>query len=89
MHMLVYLNGKEKRGEVLAEEEKASKMCDGAIRDMGFRYAMSGEKMVTEMDRWMDMCVEEVEKLKVKDKDEEREVKRMFWGDFPAQSKNT
>ena len=35
------------------------------------------------------MCVEEVEKLKVKDKEEERGGERMFWDDFPAQSENT
>lgn len=87
MHNALYLHEKEKRGAVFTEAEKASKVCVDPVRDMGFKYAMADEKMVTKMARWMVMCVEEVEKLMAKGNKEGGGVKRMFWGDFPDKSK--
>lgn len=84
--MLCTFTGRRKRGDVFTEEGVASKVCDDRIRDMGIRYAMASAKLVAEMAKWMDMCVD-VEKLKAKDTAERECLKRTCWGDFPAKLK--
>lgn len=51
-------------GEVVVEEEEASKVYDVPVRHMGFRDGMEGENVFWTMTRRMDMRVEEVEQLK-------------------------